>query len=683
MNDKPMNPDGLSTEELTALAAIVEGTALVTGQEFFRSLAQNLAKGVGTRYAFVAEFAGHTRVRTLAFWFRDQIIDNTEWDLAGTPCEEVVRGNLCHHPMGVKDKFRDDKSLMEWGIESYLGVPLRDASGETLGYLAVFDEQPMPAEPRKLFTMRIFAARAAAELERMRYEKRLHASEERYRDLFEEAPIGYVQEDLESRFITANRRAIQILGLKPEEAAGTVGMSLVADTPENKRHVREVFRSIGQGTEAGCAVIELRRKDDGRPIWVQWHSRPEPSGQYTRTLIVDITDRVLMEQERTRFEQQNLYLQEEIKSVHNFEEIIGQSPALTAVLHNVRRVAATESTVLIAGETGTGKELIARAIHSNSRRKDKPLIKVNCATLPAGLVESELFGHEKGAFTGATARRLGRFELANGGTIFLDEIGELPADSQVKLLRVLQESEFDRVGGSAPIRVDVRVLAATNRDLVKAVRDKAFREDLYYRLSVFPLQLPPLRDRKDDIPPLALFLVNKFALRIGKRIDGIDKDTMRRLVAYAWPGNVRELENVIERAVILASGQKLEIGEDVLSVKVEPPAGHGQAATLEAMEKEHILTVLRQTGWVVGGATRRGQDTRTPPEYVTQSDEKAWHPPLWTRHFVTGATFRRLFVPWSQNPATPHPRLVQQKAQPLFDLHTKMPRTLTMARRSH
>ena len=441
--------------------AIVEGTAHDTGEAFFQSLVSHLAIALGTRYAFVAEFAGETRVRTLAFWFRDRIADNIEWDVIGTPCEDVVRGNLCHHPSGVKVKFPDDKHSVDWGIESYLGVPLCDANGEHLGHLAVFDEQPMPAEPRKLFTMRIFAARAAAELERLRYEQQLHESEERYRDLFEEAPIGYVQEDLESRFITANRAAIRILGLKPEEVAGTVGMSLVADTPENKQRVRDAFASIGQGMDTGGVVIELRRKDDGRPIWVQWYSRPEPNGKYTRTVIVDITDRVLAEQEKARLQEQNLYLQEEIKGIHNFEEIIGQSPALTAVLDNVRRVAATDSTVLITGETGTGKELIARAIHSNSRRKDKPLIKINCAALPAGLVESELFGHEKGAFTGAIARRVGRFELAQGGTIFLDEIGELPADAQAKLLRVLQEREFDRVGGSAPIRVDVRVLAAT------------------------------------------------------------------------------------------------------------------------------------------------------------------------------------------------------------------------------
>jgi transcriptional regulator with GAF, ATPase, and Fis domain len=333
---------------------------------------------------------------------------------------------------------------------------------------------------------------------------------------------------------------------------------------------------------------------------VQWYSRPEPNGKYTRTVIVDITARVLAEQEGARLQEQNLYLQEEIKGIHNFEEIIGQSSALTAVLENVRRVAATDSTVLITGETGTGKELIARAVHSNSRRKARPLIKINCAALPAGLVESELFGHEKGAFTGAIARRVGRFELAEGGTIFLDEVGELPADAQAKLLRVLQEREFERIGGSGSIRVDVRVLAATNRDLLKAVREKAFREDLYYRLSVFPVQLPPLRDRKEDIPALVLFLVNKFATRIGKRIDGVDKDTMERLLSYSWPGNVRELENVIERGVILTNGSTLQIDPDILAAG-QPTAEALPESTMQGVERDHILNVLKQTRWVVDG----------------------------------------------------------------------------------
>jgi PAS domain S-box-containing protein len=605
MPETRTSPETPSRDELAALRAIVEGTARHTGQEFFQSLVRHLAPAVETRYAFVAEFLGGTRVRTLAFWFRDRITDDVEWDVIGTPCEDVVRGNLCHYPTGVSQRFPEDKPLVDWGVESYLGVPLCDSQGRHLGHLAVFDERPMPAEPRKLFTFRIFAARAAAELERLQFEKQLLESEGQYRDLYEEAPIGYVKEDLDSRFLAANRAALRILGLSPNEVAGTVGLSFVPDTPDAQRRVREAFASVGRGTDTSGVVLELRRKNDGRPVWVQWWSRPEPNGKYTRTVIVDITERVLMEQEKARLQQENLYLQEEIKSVHNFEEIIGQSPALKAVLDNVRRVAVTDATVLITGETGTGKELIARAIHSSSPRKDKPLIKINCAALPAGLVESELFGHEKGAFTGAIARRVGRFELAHGGTIFLDEIGELPADAQAKLLRVLQEREFDRVGGATPIKADVRVLAATNRDLLKSVRDKTFREDLYYRLSVFPLQLPPLRDRHEDVPPLALFLINKFAARIGKRIDGIDKATMRRLIAYPWPGNVRELENVIERAVILAAGPTLEIGADVLPLNVEPPACEGQfpaqPPTLEANERQHILTVLGQTGWVVEG----------------------------------------------------------------------------------
>jgi PAS domain S-box-containing protein len=591
-------------DELAVLRAVAEGTAGAVGEEFFQSLVRHLAAALSVRYALVAEFAGATRARTLAYWFRDRLRDNIEWDLVGTPCEDVVRGHLCHHPTGVWRKFPDDKPLVEWGIESYLGVPLVHRDGTHLGHLAVFDERPMPPEPRQLAIFRIFAARATAELERLRAERRHRESEERYRDLFEEAPIAYVHEDLDSRFLRANCAALRILGLKPDEVAGTVGMSLVPDTPDAQRRVREAFASIGQGTDMSGVVLELRRKDDGRPVWIQWWSKPDPGGTFTRTMFVDITDRVLAEQEQARLRQQNLYLQEEIKADHNFEEIVGQSPALAAVLENIRRVAPTDTTVLITGETGTGKELVARALHSASRRRHKPLIKVNCAALPAGLVESELFGHEKGAFTGATARRLGRFELADGGTLFLDEVGELPTEAQAKLLRVLQEREFDRVGGAAPVRADVRVLAATNRDLAAAVRAKTFREDLFYRLSVFPVHLPPLRDRAGDIPPLVRHLVTKFAVRVGKRIEEVGHATLERLCAYPWPGNVRELENVLERAVILANGPTLEIGPDVLggavpAIEATPTAA--PPASLAAVERDHVLTVLRQTRWVIDG----------------------------------------------------------------------------------
>jgi PAS domain S-box-containing protein len=594
-------PQRLDAEELTALQAIVEGTAQATGDAFFRSLVRNLSRVTGVPNAFIAELTeSATRVRTLAFWMGGEFVENQEWELAGTPCEDVLRGNFCHHPDGVEQRFP-----REIGVESYLGVPLRDSGGGILGHLAIFDQRPMPPQPRLLFTFQIFAARAAAELDRLRALEQLRLSEDRFRDLFDEAPIAYVHEDLQSRFIRANRAAMRILGITPEQVPGAVGLSFVPDTPDAQRRVQEAFASIGRGTDTSGVVLELRRRDNGQPIWIQWWSRPDPGGRYTRTMFLDITDRVLMEQEQARLTAQNLYLQEEIKADHNFEEIVGRSPAIQAVLSKVRRVAPTDAAVLIQGESGTGKELIARAIHSASHRRDKPLVKINCAALPTGLVESELFGHEKGAFTGAIAKRIGRFELADGGTIFLDEIGEIPLEVQVKLLRVLQEQEFDRVGGKAPIKVDVRVIAATNRNLLQAVADKTFRDDLYYRLNVFPLFTPPLRERSEDVPLLARFLIEKFAPRIGKRIEGIGGPSLQRLQSYRWPGNIRELENVIERAVILADGPLLEIDAEMLSgVDAEPEAAAAPTtgATLEAVEREHIRAVLEKTGWVIEGA---------------------------------------------------------------------------------
>jgi transcriptional regulator with GAF, ATPase, and Fis domain len=266
--------------------------------------------------------------------------------------------------------------------------------------------------------------------------------------------------------------------------------------------------------------------------------------------------------------------------------------------------------VLVTGETGTGKELVARAIHSVSRRKDKPLIKVNCAALPAGLVESELFGHEKGAFTGAISRRVGRFELADGGTIFLDEIGELPSEMQAKLLRVLQEGEIDRIGGNGPVAVDVRVIAATNRDLAQAVLDKTFREDLFYRLNVFPIRLPALRERREDIPLLASYFATRFAARLGKHMDGIGSETIDRLTAYAWPGNIRELENIMERAVILTPGRILEVSPEMLpevAIAATYKSDGQPSNDLQSVERDHILAVLNQTKWVIEGARGAAQ----------------------------------------------------------------------------
>jgi len=302
---------------------------------------------------------------------------------------------------------------------------------------------------------------------------------------------------------------------------------------------------------------------------------------------------------RERLEVENAYLQEELRSELGFDEIVGTSPALRRVLRRVRQVATADSTVLLIGETGTGKELLARAIHQFSARRERPLIKVNCGAISPGLIESELFGHERGAFTGALQRRLGRFELADRGTLFLDEVGELSLETQVRLLRVLQEQEFERVGGQSAIRVDVRLVAATNRDLQADVAAGRFRADLFYRLNVFPLVVPPLRERPDDIPVLVAHFLQFYGRKLGRTFDGVSKDSMDRLRRYPWPGNVRELQNVLERSCVLSAGPVVNVAD---ALDPAAPAGpEPPLDTLEAAERAHIRRALERTGGVIHG----------------------------------------------------------------------------------
>jgi PAS domain S-box-containing protein len=603
------------------LHAIIDGTSNVTGKEFFHSLVQNLAKGLGVRYSFVAECVPVDRARSLAFWMGDKAGPEFEYDMQGTPCLKVSQGQTCHYDHNLQDLFPNDKPLVEMRAESYLGVPLRDSENYVIGHLVIIDDKPMAGDPLLFSVMETFAARAGAELERTRaYEQlqRRHAeSEERFRDLFDEAPIAYVNEGLDSKFIRANRTALRILGVKPEDVPNTYGMTFAPDTPEAQQRMRLAFESIGKGIDTSGVVLEMRRKDNGMPLWIQWWSRPDPSGTYTRTMFVDITEHVLMEQEKTRLEAQNQYLQEEILSEHNFGEIVGSSPVLLNLLRQVEQISKIDSTVLILGETGTGKELIARAIHDRSPRKNRALVKVNCGAISAGLVESELFGHVKGAFTGAIANRDGRFKLADGGTIFLDEVGELPLDTQVKLLRVLQEQEFEPIGSSRTISVNVRVVAATNRDLEEMVREGKFRADLFYRLSVVPMRVPALRERAMDLPVLAAFFLQKCAKKFGKQITSVSDDIMRRLTNYSWPGNVRELQNVIERAVILSPGNTLVLAEELRSAPaasvgsahvtmtkdkpVENATVSAGATSLDDVERQHIESVLTQVQWMIEG----------------------------------------------------------------------------------
>jgi formate hydrogenlyase transcriptional activator len=348
----------------------------------------------------------------------------------------------------------------------------------------------------------------------------------------------------------------------------------------------------------------VRRSRDGQYRWflVQYNPLRDERGEIIRWYATgtDIDDRKQAEEKTL---QENVVLREQIDQVFMFEEIVGSSPTLKTVLSSIVKVAPTDSTVLITGETGTGKELIARAIHKNSERANKAFISVNCASIPSSLIASELFGHERGAFTGALQRRQGRFELAHSGTIFLDEIGELPAETQIALLRVLQERQFERVGGNSVINADVRIVAATNRDLAGAIASGIFRADLFYRLNVFPIDLPPLRNRKEDIPMLVEYFVKRYAEKVRKPITKIDKDTLKLCQSYHWPGNIRELQNIVERSVILSTGDTFWIDEAWLSNKNAPGPEHSGPLTknLQNYEKQLIESALAESKGKVAG----------------------------------------------------------------------------------
>jgi formate hydrogenlyase transcriptional activator len=397
---------------------------------------------------------------------------------------------------------------------------------------------------------------------------------------------------------------------------------------------RESEEDIGwvlkMGIKSAAAFPLLAKDGDLVGVIGMLASRPiEPDevpylGILAQQAAICIRDAQLFEENRLlrdRLEVENRYLQEEIQAEVGFSEIVGEHPLVRSLLREIRQVAITDSTVLLLGETGTGKELVARAVHQMSGRKDRPLIKVNCGAIAPGLVESELFGHERGAFTGALQRRLGRFELANNGTIFLDEIGELPLDTQTRLLRVLQEQEFERVGGSSPIRVDVRVIAATNRNLEEEVRAGRFRSDLYYRLNVFPARVPPLRERSSDISLLARHFVAQYQRKLGKTLEGITREGMERLERYSWPGNIRELQNVIERACVLARGTVVHIPEE-LENGTRPERPPVRLARLEDAERAHIRQALVETGGTIHGPRGAAQLLGINPSTLRSRMEK-------------------------------------------------------------
>jgi formate hydrogenlyase transcriptional activator len=581
---------------------------------------------------FHVPMAGVSLVDEDRIWFKSRLgIEASQTARDAGLCSTAMLSQGVFH---LRDAAHDERAtahslVHDLGIRFYAGAPLRTEQGLNLGTVWVIDQKPRELASGEAEMLRALAALAMNQMELRLYaekvaqleraertigeelreaNQRLAQSDEQFRDLFEEAPIAYVHQGFDTRIYRANRTAMKILGVKPGEIEGMDGTSFWSDTPEAQRQGREAIPLMASGTDEKGVVLELRRKDDGRPLWVRWWCRPEHGGNYTRSMFIDITDQVLMEQEKARLEAQNAYLLDEIRTEQNLGDIIGGSSGVRKVMQQVQLVAPTDATVLITGESGTGKELVARAIHDQSARRERPLIKLNCSAVPEGLFDSEFFGHVKGAFTGALKDRPGRFELADGGTLFLDEIGEVPLAMQAKLLRVLQEQELERVGDTRTRKVNVRIIAASNRNLKKEVDEGRFRQDLFYRLSVFPIEVPPLRERREDIAPLVANFIRQSARRMNRPEPQLSKAALDRLGSYDWPGNVRELQNTVERAIILWREGPLtfDLPASPTYQNTQQPKPTADAAILtrdelKRQERETIINALKQTNGRVSG----------------------------------------------------------------------------------
>jgi PAS domain S-box-containing protein len=594
---------------------LLEGTSSQTGPAFFRALVRSAALAMDVAGVWITEYLPKRKVlRSVAFWMNGQYIEDYEYNIEGTPCEVVIEERcLVHYPDRIIELFPNDPDLASFNAVSYAGVPFFKSDGTVLGHLSALDTKSIELQPDLEAVFRIFADRAAAELNRLCAESAIRESELRFSGLFESAMDSIIETDDQFRIQRANSSAASLFGLTAAELVNCKLTALL--TPASAQKLGNVAYELGPQSRQFAWVpggLNAARPDGSTLAAEASVSRFDMQGGSRYSLILrNVQDQIAAENRLRELELETAYLLTEIAEHQNGGEIIGNSHPIRAVVNAVHQVAPTPATVLITGETGTGKELVARAIHQVSERSSRPFVRINCGAIPAALCESEFFGHERGAFTGAATRRIGRFELAHRGTIFLDEVGELPLELQSKLLRVLQEGEFEPVGSSQTRKVDVRVIAATNRDLSADVKAGRFREDLYYRLHVFPIPVPPLRERSGDVELLAQRFIERYCERSGKAPLELTADCLRRLRSYHWPGNVRELENVIERAVIIARDTRLPLRE-ILPVHSSHPARQrtytGAESALHTkdelrrLEKETVIRALEQANWRVAGA---------------------------------------------------------------------------------
>jgi PAS domain S-box-containing protein len=605
-----------ATWSLLALKQIVELTSTHTGKDFFRMLVKSLAETLELHGVWVTEYdARENYLRSLAFWLKDEYVPKYDYCVVDTPCEPVINSNdIFHVPDRVIQLFPKDPDLPPLSAVSYIGLALKDSNGKVLGHLAALDNKPMEELPEFFAIFKFFALRAEAELRRLQYERRIVEREAKLRRLVNGTMNGIFEMDARLLITQANPAAQRLFGA--EKADDLIGL------PAKNLLTANGFEKL----TAILPFLEAKEEENLSALWIpgyvecrkksgeQFHaeasiSRFEAEGAVFFVFFIEnVEDRLSAEQALETLQSEAARLKEEIRAMSNPGDIIGSSPSIRQACELVRQVAPTDTTVLVTGETGTGKELLARAIHAHSPRKDKTMVTVNCAALPPELIESELFGHVKGAFTGAVSARDGRFALAHQSTLFLDEIGEMPLSLQAKLLRVLQEGEIQPVGGAKTLKVDVRIVAATNRDLAEEVRKGAFREDLYYRLNVFPIHNPPLRERGHDVSEIAEAFIAHHARKLNKKIAGLDEIARHQLLSYAWPGNVRELQNIIERAVIMSKDGRIDFAPLLHIAPSSPKEDRTPAAEkiltadeLRELEKQNILRALKLANWKISG----------------------------------------------------------------------------------
>jgi formate hydrogenlyase transcriptional activator len=614
------------------LVEYAEAVSGKTGQAFFGSLVRHMARALDADYALVGALQPDgERIATLAVHGPDGEAGVMEYNLAGTPCSEIVKKQVCSYSSGVQQLFPKDPMLAAVKAEGYVGSPMLDSSGRCLGLICAITQRPLANPKLAEALLKMYGTRAGIELERKNYEDALAHSEERFRAFVVHANEGVMwckleqplsmdlpeDEQLEHFYkytyvADCNDQAARIFGFA--RAEDLIGARLeVISSRSDPEFVERMRAGIRSGWESSQVERTFQGRDllmtrsgvveDGKLQSVWTTARDITALNQAEAEVLRLNEELKSHLEqltslKAQLEQDNAYLLDEIRSEHNLGDMVGASPKFRELIERIHLVASTSATVMITGETGTGKELVARAIHNLSPRRSRPLVKVNCAAISAGLVESELFGHVKGAFTGATERRVGRFEYADGGTLFLDEVTELPLETQAKLLRVLQEQEFEPVGSNRSVKVDVRLLAATNRNLAGLVKEGRLRMDLYYRLLVVPVEVPPLRERRDDIPLLASHFVQRVSRQFGRHVERISERMLGELVAYDWPGNIRELENFLARAIVLCPGDTLDM--PLLGAE-SGAAAVNHSRSLEANERKHIESVLASTGWLIEG----------------------------------------------------------------------------------